>query len=113
LQKQENVFVGSLRSIPQVNIIESLEKCSELLEKFGGHSQAAGISLKHEKANEFYEKLSKILKISKKLPCTNKTKRRSCYQSYYSSETIKKVEFYWKEDLELFGYKFDSTKMFI
>lgn len=60
MQKQGKEFVGSLRSIPQLNIIESLEKCSDLLLKFGGHSQAAGVKIASEKMEEFYERLSKI-----------------------------------------------------
>jgi len=61
LQKQENMLVGSFRSIPQINIIEKIEKCSEFLEKFGGHSQAAGITMKYENAQKFYEKISKLI----------------------------------------------------
>jgi len=60
-QKQESEFVGSLRSIPQLNIIEALEKCSKLLIKFGGHAQAAGVRVAHDKMEKFYEKLSGIV----------------------------------------------------
>ncbi|PJA86801.1 MAG: single-stranded-DNA-specific exonuclease RecJ [Candidatus Moranbacteria bacterium CG_4_9_14_3_um_filter_42_9] len=60
-QKQDTEFVGSLRSIPQVNIIEALEKCSELLVKFGGHAQAAGVRVAHDKMEKFYEKLDGII----------------------------------------------------
>ena len=60
-QKQEEEFIGSLRSIAQVNIIEALEKCSKLLIKFGGHAQAAGARVTHDKMEKFYEKLSKII----------------------------------------------------
>ncbi len=62
LQKQEKEFVGSLRSIPQVNIIETLEKCSELLIKFGGHAQAAGVRVAHEKIEKFYAKFGQLIK---------------------------------------------------
>ncbi|MBN2239730.1 MAG: single-stranded-DNA-specific exonuclease RecJ [Dehalococcoidales bacterium] len=37
---------GSCRSIPEFNIIEALNKCSHLLTHFGGHSRAAGLSLR-------------------------------------------------------------------
>lgn len=60
-QKQDSEFVGSLRSIPQVNIISALEKCSEFLIKFGGHAQAAGVRVAHGKIEKFYEKFSKII----------------------------------------------------
>ncbi len=61
LQKQSNELAGSLRSIPQVNIIETLEKCADLLEKFGGHSQAAGVRLKNSNLERFCEKMSKLI----------------------------------------------------
>lgn len=65
LQKQKNEFAGSLRSIPEVNIIRSLELCADLLIKFGGHSQAAGVKLSAENLGVFQEKFSGI--VEKKL----------------------------------------------
>lgn len=61
LQKGKKESKGSLRSIPQINIIESIEKCSQFLLKFGGHSQAAGISLKNENLEKFHEALSRVV----------------------------------------------------
>ncbi len=61
LQKQENGYVGSLRSIPEVNIFEALKECADLLDKFGGHSQAAGVKLSFEKAEIFFNKLSQTV----------------------------------------------------
>jgi single-stranded-DNA-specific exonuclease len=61
LNKGEKESAGSFRSIPQVNIIEAIEKCADLLVKFGGHSQAAGVTVKNENANAFFEKLSQII----------------------------------------------------
>ncbi len=37
---------GSGRSIPQVDLFAALEKCEHLLETFGGHRMAAGLSVK-------------------------------------------------------------------
>jgi len=37
---------GSARSIPGFHILEALEHCEGYLERFGGHAQAAGITLK-------------------------------------------------------------------
>ena len=61
LNKGEKSSTGSFRSIPQVNIIEVIEKCSDLLLKFGGHSQAAGITIKNENLNAFFEKMNGII----------------------------------------------------
>ncbi len=48
---------GSARSIDAVNIFEALKACSEYIEEFGGHSQAAGINVKAEN----FEKLKAAL----------------------------------------------------
>ena len=38
--------VGSCRSIPGINIYRMLSCCADLLERFGGHEQAAGLTVK-------------------------------------------------------------------
>lgn len=65
LQKGETESQGSFRSIPLINIIDAIEECGELLVKFGGHAQAAGLTIKNENIDAFYEKLNGI--IEKKL----------------------------------------------
>jgi len=49
--------VGSARSTEQLNIYETLTVFSNYLLKFGGHSQAAGLSLKYENLEKFTEEL--------------------------------------------------------
>jgi single-stranded-DNA-specific exonuclease len=44
---------GSCRSIPAFNIYDALGTCSSLLEKFGGHALAAGLSLRSENFDAF------------------------------------------------------------
>lgn len=46
-------WTGSARSIKGVNIYDVLEDCQHLLERFGGHFYAAGLSLKEENLEEF------------------------------------------------------------
>jgi len=60
-QIQEKEYVGSLRSIPEINIIECLEKCAGLLSKFGGHSQAAGVRIAPENVPQFCAKMAKLI----------------------------------------------------
>ena len=38
-----------------------LGKCSEFLFRFGGHSQAAGVTIKPENIEKFYEKMSQLI----------------------------------------------------
>ncbi|NLD50317.1 MAG: single-stranded-DNA-specific exonuclease RecJ, partial [Clostridiaceae bacterium] len=49
--------VGSARSVEEINIYELIVKCSKRLIKFGGHSQAAGLSLKKEDMEAFTREL--------------------------------------------------------
>lgn len=46
--REEGMLKGSGRSIPEYSMFDELVKCSSLLEKFGGHPMAAGLSLKKE-----------------------------------------------------------------
>jgi len=48
ITKGEKFAKGSARSIKQYNIFEELLKCKHLFIKFGGHSMAAGLSIKEE-----------------------------------------------------------------
>ncbi len=41
-----NMLKGSARSIESVNIFTALKNCSEHIEEFGGHAQAAGINIR-------------------------------------------------------------------
>ena len=51
--EKEGLLVGSARSIHGFNIYKALEKCSALLEQFGGHQYAAGMTLKKENYSAF------------------------------------------------------------
>ncbi len=43
-----DMLKGSARSIESVNIFTALKNCSQYIEEFGGHSQAAGVNLRYE-----------------------------------------------------------------
>ena len=51
---------GSCRSIRDFHIFDALCKCDDLLERFGGHKIAAGISIKEKKIDEFRNRLCEI-----------------------------------------------------
>lgn len=58
---QENEFTrGSCRSIPDFNITKALEQCSDLLVRYGGHSSAAGFTVKNDQLFEFKSRLIEI-----------------------------------------------------
>lgn len=58
LTKAEEGVKGSGRSIEEYSMYEELCKCRELLEKFGGHPMAAGLSLDKENVEKFKRRLN-------------------------------------------------------
>lgn len=65
LTKGENGVKGSGRSIEAYSMYDELVKCSELLEQFGGHPMAAGLSLKEENVEAFRRKLNKLCTLTR------------------------------------------------
>lgn len=53
---------GSARSIKGMNLVNALSSCSGLLQKFGGHELAAGLSIKKSNLEEFREKINEYAK---------------------------------------------------
>lgn len=58
--EEDGIGKGSGRSIPGFDLHDALMKCSDSIEKFGGHSMAVGITVKEEKINEFIEQFERI-----------------------------------------------------
>ncbi len=52
---------GSARSVENVNIFEALKACSEYIEEFGGHAQAAGVNVKAENFEKLRAALNEYL----------------------------------------------------
>lgn len=51
---------GSGRSIPAFNLHAGLGECADLLEKFGGHKAAAGVTLDRSRLEEFTERFNEV-----------------------------------------------------
>lgn len=58
IKPDEGIATASCRSIEGFNIIEAINNFSDLLIKYGGHSGAAGFSIKIENIEEFSRKLN-------------------------------------------------------
>ncbi len=56
-----SLLVGSARSIKDFDIHTALEDCSDLLEHFGGHTSAAGVSLRPENLERFAERFDQVV----------------------------------------------------
>ncbi len=54
---------GSVRSVEGLNIYEALQECSDYLEQFGGHQQAAGITLRPENFAPFRKKFNEVCSV--------------------------------------------------
>ena len=53
-----DMLKGSARSIERVNIFSALKNCSEHIEEFGGHAQAAGINIRVDKFDDLERALN-------------------------------------------------------
>ena len=56
-----SLITGSARSIKNFDIYDAIDSCSDILEHFGGHKYAAGLSLKPEHLQEFSERFEKYV----------------------------------------------------
>ena len=65
LNEEHGILSGSARSIEGINIYEAIYSCRELLIKFGGHANAAGLSIKVEKFKEFANRIDTYIKSKK------------------------------------------------
>ena len=61
LSIHDGTAVGSCRSIPGISIYRMLQACDDLLERFGGHEQAAGLTVKAENIPLLRERLEKVI----------------------------------------------------
>lgn len=60
MEKGEEESRGSCRSIPEFHITEALDEVAEVLERHGGHSQAAGFTVRNENLPAFEERLTEV-----------------------------------------------------
>lgn len=51
--RQHGALVGSARSIPGINVYQALYSCKHLFTRFGGHEQAAGLTMPEENLDTF------------------------------------------------------------
>ncbi len=61
LTLSNGLVTGSARSVRNFDLHDALCKCSHLLEHFGGHTFAAGLSIKPENVNTFIDFFEKIV----------------------------------------------------
>jgi single-stranded-DNA-specific exonuclease len=92
---------ASVRSIEGFNIIEILRKLSHLLEKFGGHALAAGLTIKQKNIDQFLTELQNQLHLNN-ISIPEERDVIVDYKLDLDDITIENVNFL--ETLEPFGY---------
>lgn len=60
LTQSTGLITGSARSVTGFDIYKAIESCRDLLENFGGHTYAAGLSLKEENLEAFTKRFEEI-----------------------------------------------------
>ena len=61
LTKSNGFVTGSARSVAGFDLYEAIESCADLLENFGGHVYAAGLTLKEENLEEFARRIDAFI----------------------------------------------------
>ncbi|MCR5276761.1 MAG: single-stranded-DNA-specific exonuclease RecJ [Bacteroidales bacterium] len=61
LTKSNGFVTGSARSVAGFDLYQAIESCADLLENFGGHVYAAGLTLKEENLEEFARRIDAFI----------------------------------------------------
>ena len=61
LTRTENLATGSARSVTGFDVYKAIESCRDLLENFGGHTYAAGLSMRIENVPEFTKRFEEYV----------------------------------------------------
>ncbi len=62
LTRSNNLVTGSARSVKNFDVYDAIDQCSDLLEHFGGHKYAAGLSMKEENLERFRQKFHEYVR---------------------------------------------------
>lgn len=60
-ESKDGFATGSARSVPGYDLYQAIESCSDLLESFGGHMFAAGLTMKQENLPSFRARFEKFV----------------------------------------------------
>jgi single-stranded-DNA-specific exonuclease len=62
LTQSHGKATGSARSVPGFDLYEAIEACSDLLEQYGGHTFAAGLTMQLENVETFRQRFDEIVR---------------------------------------------------
>ena len=61
LTRTDDMVTGSARSVSGFDVYKAIQSCSDLLENFGGHTYAAGLSMKVDNVPEFMKRFEEYV----------------------------------------------------
>ena len=61
LTESNGKLTGSARSVSGFDIYNAIDACSDLIEQFGGHKYAAGLTLKKENLTDFIQRFEEVV----------------------------------------------------
>ncbi|MBO7068350.1 MAG: single-stranded-DNA-specific exonuclease RecJ [Bacteroidaceae bacterium] len=97
LTRTDDIVTGSARSVAGFDVYSAIDSCRDLLENFGGHTYAAGLSLKVENVPEFKRRFEEYVD-KYILP-----EQTNAVLTYEAKIDFKDVNFRFYVDLRRFG----------
>lgn len=61
LTESNGKLTGSARSVKGFDVYNAIDECSDLLEQFGGHKYAAGLTMKKENLSDFTQRFEEVV----------------------------------------------------
>jgi single-stranded-DNA-specific exonuclease len=61
LTESNGYITGSARSVKDFDVYNAIESCSDLLEQFGGHMYAAGLTMKPDNVEKFQQRFEEVV----------------------------------------------------
>ena len=83
---------GSGRSTEEYDMFTELCKCQALFTKFGGHRQAAGVSLKEENVQRFRETINSLCTLTEEVPSNESIYRYASSFPYLTEDLIEQFQ---------------------
>jgi len=91
---------GSGRSFGSINLVKALSECADVLQKFGGHEAAAGVTLLPDAFETFKKRFSEAVA---KQSSDHASRQNLCVDDELSADTIQESLMQELESLEPFG----------
>ena len=107
---EDNIAKGSARSISEFNLFESMNKCRDLFIKFGGHHQAAGLSINVDNLEAFRQRINII---ADEILTEEDLTRKIMYDDILQLEDVNEGLVDELEQLEPFGIANPSPKFVV